>query len=381
MTSAERREARYQRRVIARQARKDANRIKYDNYDELFTYRRLYSSYRCCRHGVSWKASVQKYITNAPLNIYQTYRRLKAGTYRSPGFFEFDLFERGKKRHIRSTVIGERIVQRTLCDHALIPALQRTFIYDNGATMKHKGYDFAIRRITEHLRQHYREHGNEGYILLFDFSKFFDNVSHELVKKDIRKNITDERIIAITEHLIDMFGEKGMGLGSQISQVLALASGNKLDHYVKEVLRIKRYGRYMDDGYLIHHDKKYLQTCLVQIKRICDELGIVLNIKKTHIFKLSRGFSWLKARIYLTKSGKIVKKIYKRSITRQRRKMKKLKKKWKSGKVRLRWIFDSFRSWKGYALKFSAWHTVQNMLKLYNILYLNTEEESYHDLC
>ena len=304
-----------------------------------------------------------------------------AGTYRSPGFFEFDLFERGKKRHIRSTVIGERVVQRTLCDHALIPALQRTFIYDNGATMKRKGYDFAIRRITEHMRQHYREHGNEGYILLFDFSKFFDNVSHELVKKDIRKNITDERIIAITEHLIDMFGEKGMGLGSQISQVLALASGNKLDHYVKEVLRIKRYGRYMDDGYLIHHDKKYLQMCLVQIKRICDELGIVLNIKKTHIFKLSRGFSWLKARFFLTKSGKIVKKIYKRSITRQRRKMKKLKRKWKNGKIRLRWIFDSFRSWKGYALKFSAWHTVQNMLKLYNILYLNTEEESYHDLC
>ena len=112
MTSAERREGRYQRRVALRAEKKMHNCAQYDDYDAVFSFAHLYQAYRKCRQNVAWKASVQKYIATAPLSVYQTYRRLMAGTYKSPGFFEFDVFERGKKRHIRSTIIGERVVQR-----------------------------------------------------------------------------------------------------------------------------------------------------------------------------------------------------------------------------------------------------------------------------
>lgn len=84
---------------------------------------------------------------------------------------------------------------------------------------------------------------------------------------------------------VSAFGDIGLGIGSQISQVLALASANELDHFVKEKLHIKYYGRYMDDGYLIHRDKKYLAHCLEEIQAVCDKLGIVLNRKKTKIAK------------------------------------------------------------------------------------------------
>lgn len=66
----------------------------------------------------------------------------------------------------------------------------------NGASMKYKGYDFAVRRLTHHLHRHYRKHGNNGYILLYDFSKFFDNVSHAVVKQALRKELTDEKLIS-----------------------------------------------------------------------------------------------------------------------------------------------------------------------------------------
>ena len=56
----------------------------------------------------------------------------------------------------------------------------------------------------------------------------------------------------------------------------------------------------------------------------CEELGITLNEKKTQIVKLSHGFSWLKVRFFITKTGKVVRKIYKRSVTKMRQKMKKL---------------------------------------------------------
>lgn len=373
MTSEERREKRYQRRCEKRKAKKEEQYSKADSYDDVFTYGNLYRAYKRCRRGVAWKASVQKYITQAPLLVLHTYRQLQAGKFKSPGFYEFDLYERGKHRHIRSTLINERVVQRCLCDNALVPMLERTFIYDNGASMKNKGYTFAVKRLTQHLQEHYRKHGQEGYILLFDFSKFFDNVSHEIVKRQLRGQFTDQRILALTEHFIDAFGNKGLGLGSQISQVLALASANRLDHYVKEVLRIRGYGRYMDDGYLIHESKEYLKNCRTQIQAICDELGIKLNQKKTQIVKLSRGFSWLKVRFYLTPKGKIVKKIYKRSITRMRMKLKKLRKKLDKGRMTHQDVFASWQSWKGYAKTFNAWHTIQRMSKLYAELFIKED--------
>ena len=370
MTSEERREVRYQRRVARRQAKKQAACAQYDDFRTVFSYKNLYRSYKCCRRGVAWKASVQKYIANAPLNVYRTFKELEAGKFKSPGFFEFDLYERGKHRHIRSTGIMERVVQRCLCDNALVPMLDRTFIYDDGASMKNKGYDFAVNRLTRHLQTHYRRYGNEGYILLFDFSKFFDNVNHELIKADLHRRFTDQKILALTEHFIDAFGDKGVGLGSQISQVLALASANKLDHFIKDECRINGYGRYMDDGYIIYPNKEYLIALMHCIKDICTDLGITLNEKKTQIVKLSHGFTWLKIRFYLTKTGKVVKKIYKRSITRMRIKLKKLDRKLKSGKLAFEDIWTTWQSWRAYALKFDAWHTIQNMAELFNRLFI-----------
>lgn len=366
MTSEERREARFQRRVARRAAHKQELYAKNDNYDWVFSYRHLYDSYKMSRRNVGWKASVQRYITNAPINVRNTYDQLNGRRYRTKGFIEFDVFERGKKRHIKSVTIGERVVQRCLCDYALVPVVGRTFIYDNGASMMNKGYTFAINRICQHLREHYRKHGTDGYILLYDFSKFFDNVSHKIVKGILRKEFSDKDLLTITEHFIDAFGDVGMGLGSQISQVLALASANRLDHYIKEKARIRGYGRYMDDGYLIHHSKEHLQKCLTAIKILCKRLGITLNEKKTQIVKLSHGFTWLKVRFFLLPSGKIVRKIYRRSVTKQRKKIKKFRELIASGKMTMVDAYSSWQSWKAYASNFNAWHTIKNMEKLFN---------------
>lgn len=323
MTSKERKEGRYQRRV-AKRLKKKFDKLRYSNdYDSVFSYENLYKAYKHCRKGVAWKTSVQKYITQAPLEVYKTYLQLQAGRYKSPGFYEFDLYERGKRRHIQSTSIRERVVQNCLCDNCLIPALQPSFIYDNGASMKNKGYTFAINRITEALRKHYRRYGQKGYVLVFDFSKFFDHVSHRLVKMSIAKKITDERLKQISSHFIDAFGDIGLGLGSQISQVLALASANRLDHFVKEMCKIKGYARYMDDGYLF----------------------------------------------FLTKTGKVIRKIYKRSVVKQRQKLKKLRKKLDKGLLDFQDICNSFQSWKAYASNFNAYFTVKNMEALFRQLF------------
>lgn len=368
MTSIDRKEARYQRRVAARQEKKDNLANKY-TFDKVFSYANLYAAYKECRKGVAWKASTQKCISEAPLIIAKLHRELMSGKFKSKGFYEFDIFERGKERHIRSVTIEERIVQRCLCDNALVPLLSRTFIYDNGASLKNKGYTFSQNRCAKHLRDHYNKYGNEGYVLVFDFSKFFDNISHRVAKEILRENIADSRILKLTEYFINVFGDVGLGLGSQVSQIMALASANRLDHYIKEILQIHGYGRYMDDGYLIHPSKEYLQECLEKIKVICDELEIKLNIKKTHIVKITHGFTFLKAKYYLLDNGKIIKKLARVSITRMRRKLKKFKPKVDAGIMIPQDVYQSWQSWRAYASNFNSYITVRNMKRLYNDLY------------
>ena len=370
MTSEERREVRYQRRKLRRAEKKAQRYSMCDNFDWVFSFEHLYHSYKMSRRNVAWKSSVQKYITQAPLNVYKTWKALREGKFKSKGFWEFDIFERGKLRHIRSVNIEERVVQRCLCDYALIPMLSRQFIHDNGACMKDKGYMFAANRVTQHLREHYRKYGTEGYVLTFDFSKFFDRVSHELIKGVLHREFTDQRIIALTEHFIDAFGDIGVGLGSQISQVFALASADRLDHFIKEVCRIRGYGRYMDDGYIIYHNKEFLVALLDHIKEICKELKITLNEKKTQIVKLSHGFTFLKIRYFLLPSGKIVKKLAHSSVVRMRRKMKKFPKKVAAGKMNGADLYQSFQSWRAYANHFNSWRQVQSMAKLYNQLFI-----------
>ena len=369
MTSQERKENRYQRRKAKRLEIKRKRIEKFDDFNNVFTYDHLNKSYLKCRKNVRWKYSIQKYISNAALNVYETYEELHNGTFKSDGFHEFDICERGKLRHIRSVSIKERIVQRCLCDYSLVPILKRTLIYDNGASIKHKGYSFALRRIIRHINWHYKKFGNNGYILLFDFSSYFDSISHELIKEILNKEFTDEKIIKLTQYFVDMFGDKGLGLGSQVSQILALTAANRLDHYIKETLKIKCYGRYMDDGYLIYPDKNYLIFCLEQLQQKCSELGLKLNTKKTQIVALRKNFTWLKVRFRLTDSGYIVRRVWRKSVIRMRRKLKKLHKKWLMNELSIDEIAVSFQSWLSHLNGLNVYKTLENIKELYNFLF------------
>lgn len=340
-----------------------------DNFEKVFTHEHLYQSFKKCILGVSWKSSVQKYKAFALENIHKAYVQVHNGTYRSRGFTEFYIHERGKTRWIRSIPIEERVVQRCLTDNALLPVLSKSLIYDCGACLKGKGYTFAKDRCRKHLHDYIREHGTDGYVLLFDFSKYFDNIDHSIIERILEENFTDRRLIDLTMYFVKQFGDKGLGLGSHISQILALVFANKLDHYIKEVLRIKYYARYMDDGYLIHPSKEYLLHCKKEIERICKELNIILNPSKVQLVKLRHGFTFLQCRYQITESGRVISKISHNSIGRQRRKLKKLHKRYREGKMSLFDCAQSIQSWMAYADHFDSYQTKEAMGDLFRELF------------
>lgn len=377
MNSQERHEARYRRRRAAREAKRAEKVRSADDFDKVFTYSHLYDSYEKCLRNVRWKGSVQTYKANAPINVYKAFSELQKGTLKHHRGYEFDIYERGKKRHIRSVHIRERVVQKCLCDYALVPVLGRTLIYDNGASTKNKGTQFARNRLMAHLERYIRKYGPEGYILTFDFKKFFDSIQHSVIEEVMRKNFRDERIIELTMQFVRVSGDVGLGLGSQISQSLCLAVPNTLDHAMKEKCRMKSFARFMDDGHIISNSKEKLRECLAVMKEICSRLKLTINTKKTHIKKLSAGFTFLKWRYHVLPTGKIIRRPAKCSIVRMRRKLKKFYGLLKAGKMSLKAIARSYESWCGSIRRTRCWRSKNRMDELFRQLFGVSHKEVF----
>ena len=125
----------------------------------------------------------------------------------------------------------------------------------------------------------------------------------------------------------------------------------------------------MDDGYLIHESKEYLQHCMTEIRRVCRELGITINEKKTQILRIDKGFTWLKIKYHITPTGKVIKRIPHDTVVRMRRKLKKLKRKLDAGLMTYEDIDLMYKSWCGNVEKYNSYQTLQNLNKLFNELY------------
>lgn len=357
------------------------------NFDDVFTYDHLYDAYRKSLKGVRWKGTVQNYQFHSLSNLTITLEEVREERFESGKFFKFDLMERGKLRHIQSVGIKERVVQRCLCDYCLVPSLSKHFIYDNMACLKDKGIHTALMRMKQQLTKYYRKYrNNDGYILQFDFHHYFETIPHDKLLEKISKYIEDPKLMRLISQLVNDFeGDRGLGLGSQISQISALFYPNDLDHYFIKVPGVLGYGRYMDDGYMISHDKEVLKECAAKLEEMVKDLGIELNTNKTQIKKLSHGFVYLKARFFLTETGKIVMKPNRKNITRNRRKLKKL---FKMGKP-LSLIERFVQTVIGNLQHFDAYYTIKNFILLYkeelNMLktqypYVDENGQAHNDL-
>ena len=341
---------------VAKKAKRDEE-TKADNYDKVLTIQNYYEALKKCRKGVMWKGKPQKYCQTSISRISKTFDYIK--DYTLPPLENTShivLYERGKKRIITPIQFSDRITQRVLCDYSMIPIIHPSLIYDNGASTEGKGTDFARKRAEKFLREAINDYGENFYILTFDFKSFFDSIPHITCYNVLKKFYTDNRIVNLIMEVVKSYQRpdiltikndserelllnslennqmKGICLGSQISQILALVVPNKLDHYIKDDKHMKRYVRYMDDGIIIHKDKKVLQELYVGMKEVCNILGLTFNEKKTKIVKATKGFSFLKIN-YRVAGKRIIKTLVRSGIVRMRRELKKFKKKVDRGEM------------------------------------------------
>lgn len=351
----------------------DVSSLGVYSFENVFSYEHLCEAAKICKHNVFWKASVQNFMRALHYNCAVIYNSLHDRTFKFQQTNEFDIYERGKERHIKSIKIRDRVVQKVLCVYCLLPLFSSSFIYDNCASVKNKGISFAFERLVAMLHKYYLRHGNTGYVLRFDFSNYFGSINHEKAMQMIAKKVKDERILKIIHDAVSIYstegGNIGVGLGSELSQFIALLYADEIDHLIKDKLQFKYYIRYMDDGIIICDSKEKLVQVLSEIQNICERLELSLNKKKTMIIPLEKSFIFLKKNVILTESGRIIMKVSSDTITRMRRKLYKLKIKLDNGIVTMRNIEDAYTSWRSFISRFDAYNTIKNMDNIFKEIY------------
>lgn len=378
------------------------------NYDcsrskrEIYNSDALYDAYRKAIEGSDWKYSVQTYESTWLLNLARVQDELKNKTYEYHPSSSFILSERGKTRKITSEYIEDRVVNHALCDEVLNPSVRPYLIYDNGASLKDRGIDFTRRRLETHLHKYYRQNGsNDGWILLFDFTKYYDNIRHDELKQLFRKYVDDETALWLADKAIDhaavdvsymtdeeyenamdaifnsleymhvdeklLTGEKmlakHLNVGEQTAQTAGTLYPTQIDNYIKIVKGMKYYARYNDDGYVIHESRAVLERLADELAVECAKIGITLNRKKTHICRLSDKWRFLQIQYSLTDTGRLMHKIHPKRLTAMRRKMKKLAPKM----TRLEFTCW-YRSWMNSKARYMSKQQRKNSDELYNKL-------------
>ena len=150
-------------------------------------------------------------------------------------------------------------------------------------------------------------------------------------------------------------------------------TGKIVEHTIeicnKERLGIKQYIRYMDDFILIHPDKEYLKYCLDEINKHVTGLNLKLSEKKTQIFPLKQGISFLGFRFYLTETGKVIRKLTKENVCHEKKKLRKMKKLVDDGVMTKENVDECYMSWKAHAKQGNTHNLILSMDKFYKNLW------------
>jgi hypothetical protein len=336
----------------------------------------LYWAWRKTMLGKSQSLTALIYASNSFEMILDLSRKLIDRTYSIKGYRKFTVYE-PKKREILAIDFESKIVLHSLCDNILEPLLCRRFITDSYANQRGKGMHYGLDRLRNNMRlfffknkareeERLRSAGmkmpkikdwnyNEGWVIKGDIRKYFYSIDHVILRKLVAEKLSameDKKSAAfafwLCDKIISSTPNPGIPIGNQTSQLFALLCLDGFDHYMKDRRGTKYYGRYMDDFYAICRTKEEALELLKEIESHMAGLKLELN-EKTQIFPLSHGIDFLGFHTYLTKTGKVVRIIRRKSKVNMKRKINMFRKLVSAGKMSYEDVLESYQSWKAHA--------------------------------
>lgn len=290
------------------------------------TMEELFQAYIKCRQYKRNTANALTFEIDYESNLVTLCEEINNGTY-NPGKSIAFIVNKPVKREIFAADFRDRVVHHLIISK-LNPFFEKEFIHDSYACRIDKGTHFGIRRIDRFIRQCSQNYSKDCYVLKLDIKGFFmhidKNILFEKLQIFIREKYKErdkELLLQLCQKIIyndpakncSIKGKQsnwdglppdkslfyspencGLPIGNLTSQVLANFYMSIFDHFIKHDLRIRFYGRYVDDFVLVHSDKEYLKSLIPILSNfLLFTLKLTLHPKKIYLQHYTKGVRYL----------------------------------------------------------------------------------------
>jgi RNA-directed DNA polymerase len=232
-------------------------------------------------------------------------------------------------REIFAADFCDRVVHHLLyrCIYSII---DNKLINDTYSCRVGKGTLYGIERAKGFIRSCSQNYSKEAFIMKLDITAYFMNMQHQLIYDKVAAMLPEERssFLGISKETVlyllqqtifnpvkencrikgsraDWQGlppskslfhypsNTGLPIGNLTSQVFGNVYLNDFDHYVKRNLKMKHYGRYVDDMLFVHSDKEYLRESIPIIQNELNKVGLEIHPKKIILKNVEEGVLFL----------------------------------------------------------------------------------------
>lgn len=301
----------------------------------------LYKAFECAKKNKKSKSYVKVFEQNLYNNLLILCNDLWERKYIAEPSTCF-IITQPKKREVFAANFRDRIVHHLYFNYTH-ELFERTFITDSYSCIKNKGTHFGIHRLEKHIRKASNTYSKKCYILKMDIRGYFMNIDRKVLLRIVSECFNRKRthridktssttwddvldfcfigylskvIILLDPTLNCRFrseredwkdlpkskslfhSPKGCGLpiGNLTSQLFSNVYLNVLDQYMKRILKMKHYGRYVDDFYVVSTNRKRLREIIPLIRYFLKkELHLELHMGKTQITSARHGVEFLGA--------------------------------------------------------------------------------------
>lgn len=297
----------------------------------------LFRAYEDARKNKRNTIAQLEFEKDAEHNLIELYHELLDGSY-VPGKSICFLTHFPVLREVFASQFRDRVVHHLLFNY-IAPIFEKTFIYDSYSCRKEKGTLFGVERLDHHIRSCTNNYTHTAYILKLDIQGYFmsinKNILYGIIYNKLMKQWEEkgkncnipgknpEFILFLVESIIfkdhtldcEVMGNKkewmllpaskslfcqpkgiGLPIGDLTSQLFSNIYLNEFDNMIKRRFKIRHYGRYVDDFYVVHPSKAYLKSLIPVIRTFLKErLGLTLHPKKIYLQPYTHGVAFLGA--------------------------------------------------------------------------------------
>lgn len=250
----------------------------------------LFLAYYKAKQGKEGAREVVDFDDNLCGNILLLRHQILSGNISVGNYHYFKIFD-PKERLICAAAFHERVLHHAIMN-VCHQYFDKTLISDTYATRINKGVYKALDKANLAMR-------NYTFVAKLDYRKYFDNISHDVLKNRLATKFKDVKLLNIFDKIIDSYEVEpdfGLPIGNLTSQYFANFYLSELDHIIKEKIKVKDYIRYMDDMLLFSNDKVQLKNQLGVIYKYSEQIH--LTLKPFDLSNTKNGISFLGYKLF-----------------------------------------------------------------------------------